>query len=414
MKIWVFLGFVAVAYASSAEETTNFPVERVEVLDELPTHTFNLKTLYWIGTNVTNVVVPESPSELNKLNIASASPAGVKLNIASAPDTIDEVTPELRTKGVPEYCRCAQEYYCLPPMKKIPARAERAINTPVCRRGEVMCCTTSGPGCGVTDPFPYFHPYPSYGEANYAEYPWTALVMDTSNQYVFGLGTIVSPRLILTSARNLEPYIGTPLKVRLGEWDLAGEEPFKPVEISVQEAIIHPQFNKRTFQNDIALLKLRTPVDLGSYPQIRSACLVRPEEIGSLQNARCWTAGWGQKPSQRQAPAPVQNQRNILKEVDMNIVDPKSCEAAIRRSIGNPQYYFDQKSFLCAGGEAGKGLCKGDEGAALICQDRPGERFKVVGISSWGATCGQAGFPGIFTNLATLYDWIRSVDANVG
>jgi len=327
----------------------------------------------------------------------------------SLPDN-DTLEIDLKTKGVPPYCQCRNKYYCLPPQRMTPARSERAINTPLCQRDEVMCCTTGGPGCGVSTPFPEFYPYPSYGEAHFAEYPWTAIIMDTSNQFIFGLGVIVTPNLILTAARNIEPYIGTALKVRVGEWDLAtNEEPFKPLEFSVREAVIHPKYDKRTFQNDIALLRLRAPLDLDKYPSIRAACLARPEDASKYNNARCWTAGWGTKPADRQ-----QEPHNLVKEVDMNILDPRSCEAAIRRSIGNPTYYLDQQSFVCAGGEPGKGLCKGDEGAPLVCQDGPGSRFTVVGLASWGTSCGQSGFPGMFTNLATQYEWIRSVELSAG
>jgi hypothetical protein len=75
------------------------------------------------------------------------------------------------------------------------------------------------------------------------------------------------------------------------------------------------------------------------------------------------------KPSERQQAG----ERNILKEVDMQVLDPKSCEVAIRKSIGNPQYYFDPQSFVCAGGEPGRGICKGEfesffiQNVALIC-----------------------------------------------
>lgn len=74
-------------------------------------------------------------------------------------------------------------------------------------------------------------------------------------------------------------YSGNSLKVRLGEWDLSSsDEPFKPQEFPVQEVVIHPKFNPKTFQNDIAILRLSSNVDLSSVPSIRSACLARPEE----------------------------------------------------------------------------------------------------------------------------------------
>jgi hypothetical protein len=41
-------------------------------------------------------------------------------------------------------------------------------------------------------------------EANYGDYPWTALVMDTNNQLIYGLGIVVSWGLVLTTARNVQ------------------------------------------------------------------------------------------------------------------------------------------------------------------------------------------------------------------
>lgn len=69
------------------------------------------------------------------------------------------------------------------------------------------------------------------------------------------------------------------LKVRLGEWDLStNDEPFKPKDYYISEVIIHPGFNPKTYQNDIAILKLSTTVDLSSFPSIRSACIAQPND----------------------------------------------------------------------------------------------------------------------------------------
>ena len=59
-------------------------------------------------------------------------------------------------------------------------------------------------------------------------------------------------------------------------------------------------------------------------------------------------------------------------------------------------------------------IWKGDEGAALVCKDRRSERYTVVGMASWGTTCGQSGFPVVFTNIANYYEWIKSVDPQIG
>lgn len=77
------------------------------------------------------------------------------------------------------------------------------------------------------------------------------------------------------------------MKVRLGEWDLnTNDEPFKPQEFAVSEIIIHPNFNPRTYQNDIAILRLANPVDLSSFPSIRSACVSKPNDANKFAGAK--------------------------------------------------------------------------------------------------------------------------------
>jgi len=82
---------------------------------------------------------------------------------------------------------------------------------------------------------------------------------------------------------------------------------------------------------------------------------------------RCLVAGWGVEPSGNLKSSKVikdgnytikQNQRNILKEVDLQIMDGNLCQESLRRHVGDRDFYLDQDSFVCAGGEYGKGLCK--------------------------------------------------------
>jgi len=153
------------------------------------------------------------------------------------------------------------------------------------------------------------------------------------------------------------------VKVRLGEWDLSsGDEPFRPQEYEVKDIVIHPQFNPRTYQNDIAILRLKTQVDLSSFPSIRSACIAKPNDLNKFEGAKCLVAGWGTvaalKRIQNTPSATAANARNILKEVDMQVIDGNICQDALRRNVGDPQFILDKRAFMCAGGEAGKGLCR--------------------------------------------------------
>jgi len=39
-------------------------------------------------------------------------------------------------------------------------------------------------------------------------------------------------------------------------------------------------------------------------------------------------------------------------------MDGNLCQESLRRHVGDRDFYLDQDSFVCAGGEYGKGLCK--------------------------------------------------------
>jgi len=62
---------------------------------------------------------------------------------------------------------------------------------------------------------------------------------------------------------------------------------------------------------------------------------------------------------------------------------------------------FQKEIMLCAGTYmGGKDSYLGDSGGPLIDM-----RKRVVGITSWGAGCGQAKYPGVYTRISGVKDW---------
>ncbi|KAL0129004.1 hypothetical protein PUN28_004008 [Cardiocondyla obscurior] len=56
---------------------------------------------------------------------------------------------------------------------------------------------------------------------------------------------------------------------------------------------------------------------------------------------------------------------------------------------------------LCAGYLSGsKDTCQGDSGGALVYND------VQIGIVSWGAQCASVGFPGVYTRVSAIRQWI--------
>ncbi|KAF3837567.1 hypothetical protein F7725_005031, partial [Dissostichus mawsoni] len=50
--------------------------------------------------------------------------------------------------------------------------------------------------------------------------------------------------------------------------------------------------------------------------------------------------------------------------------------------------------------------CQGDSGGPLVCEDDLGVSY-LWGIVSWGERCGMPGFPGVYTEIAHYFEWIR-------
>lgn len=86
------------------------------------------------------------------------------------------------------------------------------------------------------------------------------------------------------------------MKVRLGEWNAKDDdEPYKNIEIEVENIDIHPDFNPDNLFNDVALIRLSKPIDVNAFPHIRSACLPKQQNYNNagqrlvfMQNALFW------------------------------------------------------------------------------------------------------------------------------
>lgn len=110
---------------------------------------------------------------------------------------------------------------------------------------------------------------------------------------------------------------------------------------------IHPLFQSSSLINSVAILRVTPNVPLGQLPTISTGCLPASSVTPGL---RCWVAGWGAQNFVSGA------QQAIQTHVDVPIVDQATCQTKLRTTRLGPGFALDTNSFMCAGGEAGKGL----------------------------------------------------------
>ncbi|TMW49312.1 hypothetical protein DOY81_005612 [Sarcophaga bullata] len=323
------------------------------------------------------------------------------------------ITPNIVNTAA--HCICVPAGSCPNPLPTPPTDGSgqidiRIVNNPVvittpapftCNYGLSVCCQAGPYQCGHRYPPPPGSIPAGAGQAEFGEYPWQAALLTTTEVYL-GSGALITTQHVLTVAHKVYNVAMTSFKVRLGEWDASGTgEPIPAEDIMISNIYIHPNFNKDNLQNDVAILKLATPVALGTKPTIGTICLPTVSFVGQ----RCYVAGWGKNDF-----GPTGAYQAIQREVDVPLIPNADCQTALRRTRLGASFVLNNSSFVCAGGEAGKDACTGDGGSPLVCQTN-GLWF-VVGMVAWGIGCATAGVPGVYVNVATYLPWIQTILAS--
>ncbi|KAF3837353.1 hypothetical protein F7725_004817 [Dissostichus mawsoni] len=151
------------------------------------------------------------------------------------------------------------------------------------------------------------------------------------------------------------------------------------VSKAIDKIIVHPLYNvfndfNEDNNNDMALLKLSSPVNFTDY--IQPVCL-------ASANSTFYTGG---------------PDADTLQEVRVQVVGNNECTCA---------YPYITDNMICAGFRAGgKESCQEDSGGPMMI--KKGSVWVQSGIVSFGKGCTLPNVPGVYVRVSQFEDWIKS------
>ncbi|XP_047456921.1 trypsin I-P1-like [Mugil cephalus] len=211
---------------------------------------------------------------------------------------------------------------------------------------------------------------------------YQASLQTETGQHYCG-GTLVHPQWVVSAAHCWRPSVM--MRVVLSEHSLVETEGFEQ-NFNVSKIYVH-NFNYKTFNNDIMLIKLSEPALLNANVQP----VELPDENTPQISGVCTVSGWG------------------VTQVYSYILSPVLRAVDVRETPNCFWYYWSRvtPNMMCAGSPfGGKDSCQGDSGGPLVCNGY------FEGIVSWGISCANPYYPGVYTKVRNYVQWINWIINN--
>jgi secreted trypsin-like serine protease len=189
--------------------------------------------------------------------------------------------------------------------------------------------------------------------------------------------------------------------ILLGGRQLSGQDAKE--DITVLQELRHPFYNKVTYENDILLLKLQR--NRTTTTAVHPIYAMNQDPYSPRDNTTVTTIGLGET-GENKALA------TMLQQVSIRVINNNVCQKMYRKSGSSTtsNNISIANSMMCAA-SLGKDACMGDSGGPLlmhVTDAQQHQRFKIVGIVSWGIGCARANRPGVYTRISSYSNFIQS------
>uniref|UniRef100_A0AAR2LLU3 Suppressor of tumorigenicity 14 protein homolog n=1 Tax=Pygocentrus nattereri TaxID=42514 RepID=A0AAR2LLU3_PYGNA len=232
-------------------------------------------------------------------------------------------------------------------------------------------------------------------ESSEGEWPWQVSLHMKGQGHVCG-ASVISNLWLVTAAHCVQDTEKFIRYSQPDQWEAylglhtQGKTSTLTVQKSVKQIISHPEYDPKTYDNDIALMELDSPVNFNQ--NIWPICLpAATHEFPAGQVV--WITGWG-------ATREGGSLASVLQKAEVRIINNTVCSQLMNDEV--------TPHMICAGVLAGEvDACQGDSGGPMSSVDPNSGRLFLAGVVSWGDGCGRKNRPGVYTRVTKYRSWIR-------